>query len=70
MRPRGIQRLAPLTPFPTPGINTAIKSTTVKIKILGANRSQVFTGTLNTQAPTAKAIDKEITCLNKKKLLL
>ena len=38
--------------------------------MLGAKRSQALTGTRNTQAPTAKAIDKEIRWRYKKKLLL
>ena len=58
--PNGIQRRAPLTPLPTPGIKTKINKTNAKANMAGAKRSQTLRGTLNANMPIAKAmaIDK------------
>jgi hypothetical protein len=64
--PSDIQRLAPFTPLPTPGIKTKINMMNAKAKMAGAKRSQTLRGTLNARTPTVKAIIIEIACLIKK----
>jgi len=64
--PNGIQRLAPFTPLPTPGIKTKISMMNAKAKMAGAKRSQTLRGTLNAKTPIVKAIAIEMPCLIKK----
>ena len=54
--PNGIQRRAPLTPLPTPGISTNISSTKANANMAGAKRSHTLSGTLKAKIPMQNAI--------------
>jgi hypothetical protein len=55
MKPSEIQRRAPLTITPTPGISTAISSSSEPTNSHGATFSQVATDTWNASRATTKA---------------
>ena len=56
----GIQRLAPLTDLPMPGISTAISSAIAPRNSQGAHFSQVLIGTWNARMATAVPITIEM----------
>ena len=62
MMPSGIQRRAPFTPLPTPGISTATSSTRATTKIQGAHFSQSLSGICSTSTATTKAKKMEMMC--------